>query len=58
MAVSFELLDINLEFSHCKKTVQPFLVGRGERLCRDDGWIDHSWEDYAAVSERGFYHLR
>lgn len=52
------IMDTNLDLSYCKKAVQPFWIGRGERLCREYGWIDHSWDHYAGVSEREAYRLR
>lgn len=52
------IMDTNLDLSHCKKAVQPFWVGREGRLSRDDSWIDHSWDHYAAVSETESYCLR
>jgi len=52
------IMDINLDLSYCKEAVQPFWVGREERVCRQKGWIDHSWDHYAAVSEREAYRLR
>mgnify|MGYP001067407527 CR=1 FL=1 len=52
------VMDTNLDLSHCKKAVQAFWVGRGERFCREKNWIDHSWDHYAAVWERESYRLR
>lgn len=52
------IMDTNLDLSYCKKAVQPFWVGREKRIGREYNWIDHSWDHYAAVSERESYRLR
>lgn len=52
------IMDTNLDLSYCKKAVQPFWIGRGERICREYEWTDHSWDHYARVSEREAYCLR
>lgn len=52
------IMDTNLDLSYCKKAVQPFWIGRGERIRREYEWTDHSWDHYARVSEREAYRLR